>query len=495
MSVNKVLTRQVITENNPIILQYNYIDHDYELEIMEILSVFLNEIGQSEYKELLSYSLRELCANASKANLKRLYFKIKNLDINNPSVYKTGIGNFRSDMAANPEILYKHPQIHDYQIFIYFHLSEAEFCITVSNNTLPTKIEKQNIENKLAKAKEIQTLADTFKQVIDYTEGAGLGIISTILMLRQIGLEKNELTYFYEEDKTSVEIRIPLLLTKTEKKQYILDAIIQEINTVPQIPEKIIHLQNMIDSPDADLSAISKEIKKDITFSSDLFRLVNSATFSRYDNVNNIFDAVKIIGLKMLKNILYSYSTTNILNKKYKMEMIKKIWDHSLRVAYFSYLLAKNKKIKNFNKLDEIYTCGLLHDIGKIILWGQDKNTQENLYYICKVKKIPIEVLEEINPGQNHATVGFMLAKKWNFPIIFQKVIELHHQPFSADKEILQTVKIVYLANSIDNYLNDKQLFFDLDSRILDEYQIERESQFRDFCLKIKAQYQAASDK
>ena len=51
--------------------------------------------------EYIIYSMNELITNAKKANTKRIYFKEKDLDINDQDDYDLGMKTFKNDTMSN----------------------------------------------------------------------------------------------------------------------------------------------------------------------------------------------------------------------------------------------------------------------------------------------------------------------------------------------------------------------------------------------------------
>ena len=485
MTISRHNIAEFISQRTPFILSYNYTNHEIEQEIINQLIVYLKYLDRMFIKDMLAYSIRELCTNASKAIFKRIYFLKSGLDINNQKSYDKGMKNFKSDLMKNYNYYVKDKNIKNFEVSVHFLVNNSNFIVKVINNMPPTDSEKQHINNKLKKATNITSLADTFKDVMNQAEGAGFGILSAILMLRNIGIYKKELSFSYENNSTIAEIKIPLLLTKINQKPGIVDSIVKEIDNIPQFPDHIQHLQRLFKVPEVDLDQITQEIKKDPAFSSDLFRLVNSAAFIRFDKIGNLQEAIKIVGLKMLENVLYSYATKHILDNNFKHKRIESVWKHSNRVACYSYFLGKNKNIKNLKTLDDIYTCGLIHDIGKIILWGQNENIQKKIDEICSEKQIPSIVIDDINPGYNHSVIGSLLARKWYFPEMFCQVIANHHNPSESDEPYQEMTAIVYLADCLDNYESTMQ-YTDIDSNILAGFQIGSEKQFCQLLRQLK---------
>ena len=133
--------------------------------------------------------------------------------------------------------------------------------------------------------------------------------------------------------------------------------------TLPQFPENVVFIQKLINDPESELTDIARQISMDPSLTADLLKVVNSAQFMLPKKVDNIVEAVKLVGLRGIRNMLFSYGTQKVLKTDQKS-----LWDHSYRVAFYSYNLAKNFKRKK-DLLDDAYVGGILHDIGKIGLF------------------------------------------------------------------------------------------------------------------------------
>ena len=58
--------------------------------------------------------------------------------------------------------------------------------------------------------------------------------------------------------------------------------------------------------------------------------------------VNNILQAVKVVGMKGLRNLLYSYGSQKVLGERY--DEMRELWDHSYRTAYYAFLLTRDSR-------------------------------------------------------------------------------------------------------------------------------------------------------
>jgi hypothetical protein len=63
------------------------------------------------------------------------------------------------------------------------------FVISVRNNVEMTRTEQIRIFDRVARSRAFTSMEEAFSTVLDTSEGAGLGIVILILMLKKIGLE------------------------------------------------------------------------------------------------------------------------------------------------------------------------------------------------------------------------------------------------------------------------------------------------------------------
>lgn len=174
---------------------------------LTILSVFLDECNQSQFFHYLSYCLLELLDNASKANAKRIYFQKKKLNINDAKDYANGMENFKTNLNENNSDYFDELNNGILQVVLQLS-SESNIIIKVTNNTQITQKEYERVLSKIENTKKYATFQDALVD-IDATEGCGLGIVSIILMLKNLGLGKESLKFNISENQTEAIIEIP----------------------------------------------------------------------------------------------------------------------------------------------------------------------------------------------------------------------------------------------------------------------------------------------
>ena len=137
-----------------------------------------------------------------------------------------------------------------------------------------------------------------------------------------------------------------------------------------------VYLQKLITDPDSEITDIARQISMDPSLTADLLKVVNSAQFMLPKRVDNIVEAVKLVGLRGIRNLLYSYGTQKLLQGQQSWR------DHSYLTAFYAYNLAKSLRKKDI--LDDAYVGGILHDMGKIVFSDVHPQLLEKINNFCK---------------------------------------------------------------------------------------------------------------
>jgi putative nucleotidyltransferase with HDIG domain len=476
-----------IQSSIPLSIKLFSIPHETEIYMEKLLEAFLIELGHENLKDRISYCLREIALNAQKANIKRIYFTERDLDINDKKDYEEGMKQFKEDTSNNIEYYLKQLKHHSYYVKIVFHTKENNFLVSVKNNVEITKAEQIRVFDRIARARAFNSVEEAPSTLVDDIEGAGLGIIIIILMLKRIGLDEESFDLDFLDGETVATISIPFSEVHMEKLESLIREITKEVDQLPQFPENIVHLQKLISDPDTEISDIARQISTDPSLTADLLKLVNSAQFMLPKKVDNIIEAVKLVGLRTLKNLLYSYGTQKIFFRKFSE--IKWLWDHSYRTAFYAYTLAKSFKHKK-DILDDAYVGGILHDLGQIIFSSIHPQLLDKIKSFCKAKNIPPNMLENLSSGMSHAEVGALIAEKWNFPKQLVQSIRFHHEPNMADREYHDIVNTVYMANAFANVYEEKLNYEQIDRSALSDFGIKDEEHFTSILERISKAFE-----
>jgi len=457
-----------------------------------ILEIFLSELGLEEIHESLSYCTKELIVNAQKATAKRIYFQNKRLSITDPDDYKKGMKQFLHYLTKAAGKEDQQLDNGDFDIVLTIHMSGGVFNIKVSNKGEMTDEEYSRVCERVIKARGFSSFFEALNSVRDVTEGAGLGIVILIQFLKRIGLSEEAFSIDSEGGLTTASLQIPISKVQLDKMRALAEVVARDVDSLPHFPENVMVLLAMTRDPKTQITMIAKKISADPTLTADLLRLVNSAYFMLPRRVVDILEAVKLIGIKGLQNLLFSYGTQKILGETYRN--MRELWDHSYQTALYAFLLARSVK-RSYSKLDDIYVAGILHDLGLIVVSYLHPMLQKKIRGFCREKHIPLKVLEDFSYGLNHADTGGLIASKWNFPDQLVEGIKYHHEPLNSGAPYKDVVFCVYLANIMSNMERGLVSFEQIETPVLHDFGIKDEVQLEKIHSQFRLVYEQQLDR
>lgn len=216
---------------------------------------------------------------------------------------------------------------------------------------------------------------------------------------------------------------------------------------IPTLPHILLQLIKTCNEENGSLKDISNIIEKDPALTTRILRLVNSAYYANKQRMSNISNAVGFLGTNAIKNIAICSSVHEVFqtvgsNTGFNL---KQFWWHALRCAVLGKLIANQL---NYRNPDEAFLAGLLHDIGKLILWVNFPQPYAQL--LATHRADPERILAgEIQFGATHAELGAWMLDKWNFQSFIADSVRYHHYSQDRIQEALPLVKMIYVANAL----------------------------------------------
>ncbi len=485
--INAVEILNKLEAGEDVSLLFKFVSDSVNQQIYALLIHILAAMDKLFLVEVIFTVLKESLMNATKANAKREYFRLNNLDANDPNSYKLGMKEFHEKIVKDWESQEAILNASQYYVALRMRKRGGEMIFVVENNAPLLPEESERIRKRLDAASRYNDLSEAFLDMGDTQESAGLGIILSQLLLKNSGIGQNRFKISSTAKETRVSLLVPEVTVPLEISNKIKSRILSEMDGLPPLPQSLTKIINLCNNPDSDLNMISSEIEKNPALAADILKLSNSAGFMSRQRVNTILQAVKVVGLKNIRNILYVTGVRKVMEGQYgKMQ---EVWDHSNRTAYYARYISQDAGMVRY--ADIVSVGALLHDLGKLLLLSVEKNLIEKLIAYQKHREMNnTTLLEEISLGISHATLGSQLARKWDFPEDLITMIEFHHKPFIAPEPYKEIVEIVYLANMMADVQESKRGFFTIDPGILKKYtSIEEHSVFQEYLNKIEKGY------
>ncbi len=230
---------------------------------------------------------------------------------------------------------------------------------------------------------------------------------------------------------------------------------IQQSGNLPTLPAILLKLLAACDKDDTPMSEIAAIINNDPVLSCKVLQLVNSAYYGFRYSFTGMDKAVVYLGANTLKNIAVTMSVHQVFERKRFKNVgcftINVFWYQSLMCATLARRIAQ--KI-GFAGMDEAYLSGLLHNIGRLLLISTFPKEHES---ILAQPEDGLNTLwaETQHLGVTHCEIGSWLIQEWHMSSVMADAVRYHHEPLEKIKEAFPLVKIVYLANLLNENSDD----------------------------------------
>jgi putative nucleotidyltransferase with HDIG domain len=223
-----------------------------------------------------------------------------------------------------------------------------------------------------------------------------------------------------------------------------LEKIIEKVKALPTLSLVVAKVIQVVSNPLTSASDLSKIITVDQALTAKVLRLANSAFYGFPFRIQNITQAVSILGFDTIRNLALTVSVYKIFTGNENTGFShQEFWKHCVGVAICASLLAK--KIK-YRSVEAAFTAGLLHDIGKNFFEQYMHKEYMEVLKFTKENRIPIYVAEKKIIGIDHSELGKMMAEKWNLPMELKAGISSHHRPEQETEDSVMAY-IIYAAN------------------------------------------------
>ncbi len=228
--------------------------------------------------------------------------------------------------------------------------------------------------------------------------------------------------------------------------------LLSKIKTFPSMPATGAKMLKMLENPETTVDEIEDVLRHDPGLTGNVLKLANSAYFGIPAKVASTRQAVLLLGLRKLIQLVIASCVNAVMDKPVPGYNLPPgdLWRHSIAVSIAAEALVKDS---HNVESEDIFTPALLHDIGKLILGHFIKEAQEDIDKIAS-SGVPYAEAEQMVLGTDHAEVGAQVLTQWSFPQEVIDAVRWHHGPDSPDRKAA-AVDIVYLANLLCQTADD----------------------------------------
>ncbi|WP_150112183.1 HDOD domain-containing protein [Desulfonatronovibrio hydrogenovorans] len=209
------------------------------------------------------------------------------------------------------------------------------------------------------------------------------------------------------------------------------------------LPRIFMLIQEAIQDPRTSSRHLADIISKDQGLAAKLLKLVNSAFYGFPSRIDTISRAVTIIGTRQLSVLALGVcAVSRFRNISPDILSMEEFWKHSIACAIGAKTLAGFRNLPN---TESFFVCGLLHDIGKLIML--DYYPDHYLRTMIRARKTNTSLIMEEKTffRRDHAALGARMVRRWKLPLKIEQAIRHHENP-SASRFHMETT-MVHMAN------------------------------------------------
>lgn len=208
-----------------------------------------------------------------------------------------------------------------------------------------------------------------------------------------------------------------------------LESLLDQPNKLPTIPKVTQQLIASFAREDVALGEIARLLATDPALSAKLLRLANSAYFHVSRTIATVDDAVRMLGLVMVRNLVLGNSMVAAFRHTPGLDL-PQFWRYNLYTVGAARWLAGAAGAN----ADLAFTVGLMHGIGQLQMHAVAPAAMAPLDRQMHVLAAGRAELEQQTLGFHHGDVAAALAQLWHFPPPMVAALRAVPHPLPAEE-------------------------------------------------------------
>ncbi len=198
---------------------------------------------------------------------------------------------------------------------------------------------------------------------------------------------------------------------------------------LPSLPAAYQRIVACLQDGGASIADVAAVVAEDLSVSTMLLKLANSAFFGSGQAIRTAERAVSFLGIDNVAALVLASGVFKAPMATNRTPDIAELWQHSLRTASIARTLALHEKWSSA-RADDAFLAGMLHDLGHLVIATSAPSAE-------------VSSEAEIDHGQ----VGAYLVGLWGFPDNLVEAIAFHHHPSRAGTPGVSLPVLLHAAN------------------------------------------------
>lgn len=204
---------------------------------------------------------------------------------------------------------------------------------------------------------------------------------------------------------------------------------IEETESISAAPPVAFQIFNLTREPEHSSDDLVRLVQLDPELTAQILRVVNSVQL-RGNGVSSMDEAVMRLGVSEVTNTALALTMGRLVgggSTGYCPDP-SALWRHCVSAALAARQL---RKFCTGVRADDnlVFTAGLLHDIGKIVINSAPAESLEVIVEVMQEEGISAADAELAVFGADHAEMGGQILERWNLPTELTDAVRFHHAP------------------------------------------------------------------
>ena len=211
-----------------------------------------------------------------------------------------------------------------------------------------------------------------------------------------------------------------------DSRERALETVLASVCDLPALPSVVAEVMQIMNDPGATMPQICESIQRDPALAAKILKVSNSPYYGMRQHIATLKLALVVLGVHQVRNIVLGVTVfENLRDQSAGQTWLRALWRHSVLVGALSKKLGAALAL---GLQGEDFVVGLLHDIGKVILYNGLGTAYDSIIEASgSGHSDELCALERESLGFDHADAVAALATHWGLPVSLGDALWRHH--------------------------------------------------------------------
>ncbi len=189
---------------------------------------------------------------------------------------------------------------------------------------------------------------------------------------------------------------------------------------IPPLPDAMLELLGIANDPNVSFDKLGAVMCRDQALTLRVLAVANSPYYGCSRRIDSVRSAIAVLGTKQVQNI----ASAMALAPAFESRRGPHLWRHGLTTAVWTTHVVRALGVP---PLDYVFTAGLLHDIGVVLLLGSAPEQEDACIAAAEESGRSLCDVEREQLGSDHAHIGARACSTWKLPVRLTELVRDHH--------------------------------------------------------------------